>query len=183
MLHNFMWGGAPNLLQSCQTTGFHSVNPPWLVWWMGSTWRCPWIQWVHGVHIWFSQSKLLLWIKIWIHHPPIIGKSWSTYIWWDHTCHFLVAPKWPCCKAWYVLIWKCLGWPVKGTGYHPLLLWFLVVDLELRLKNRDFKIELKILVSLFLCKQIVCLPYTGNVSLEMIIVATWFRSYGDLATV
>ena len=31
MIHNLLWGGAPNLFLSYYPTDFHSVIPPWLV--------------------------------------------------------------------------------------------------------------------------------------------------------
>ena len=50
----FLWGVIPNLIQSFQSTGFHSVSPPWLLWWIGRTGCRPLIQWLHGVSLWMS---------------------------------------------------------------------------------------------------------------------------------
>ena len=55
LIRNFLWGGAPNLLLSCQSTVFHSVDPPWLVWYMDRTGWGPLLQCVYIVHIWMSQ--------------------------------------------------------------------------------------------------------------------------------
>ena len=51
LIHNWLCGGASNLLLSCQPTVFHSVSLPFRVWYMGRTWWCSWIQWVHDLHL------------------------------------------------------------------------------------------------------------------------------------
>ena len=33
------------------------------------------------------QYELLLSIQMWIQHPPIIGKNYSTWVWLGHTYH------------------------------------------------------------------------------------------------
>ena len=140
LLYNFLWGGAPNLLLSCQTTGFHSASPLWTVWYMGRSVWCSWIKCLHGVYIWISQSELLLWIQMWIHNLTIIGKIQSTWIWSYNTCRFLVAQQFPFFRAWVVLMWKYLELPCKVHGSCPLVLpWFLLLDLDLRLKFEIFE--------------------------------------------
>ena len=65
---------------------------------------------------------------------------------------------------------ECTG---KGPGDRPLvLLWFLVLDLKLRLKVRYLKIELKFIVGCLLCGMIAWLPCTGNGSVKIRTVVT-----------
>ena len=107
--------------------------------------------------------------------------QWATV---GHTYHFLVAQQLPCCRYLYVPMWKDIECQGKCPGARPLVLpWFLVVDLDLRLKMRYLKLELKVIVGWLFWDLIVWLPYTGDVNAEMIIVETWLRSYCALGTV
>ena len=172
LLHNLLWGGALNLLLSCQTTGFNSVSPPLLVWYMGRTGWCTLLQWLHGFHLCLSQPELLIWIQMCIHHPPILGKSQYTWIWLDHTCNFLVSQQFYFCRAWYFQAWEDLEFTDKGPGAHPILPWFLVIDLDS--KKRYLKIYLKFLVVGWLFWDLKArLPCTDNGNVKIIIVATW----------
>ena len=67
-------------------------------------------------------------------------------------------------------MWKYLGWTGKGTEDHPMLLWFLVVGIDLRLRKRDLKVELKFLVGCLFCSLIAWIPHTGNGNAEIIIL-------------
>ena len=68
-------------------------------------------------------------------------------------------------------MWKYLGLIGKGPGAHQMALLprFLVVDLDLRFKMIDLKLELKVLVGCSFFNLIVCLLYTGNGDAEIII--------------
>ena len=67
---------------------------------------------------------------------------------------------------------KDLDFPGKGNGYRPLLALILVLDLDLRFKVIDFKIELKVVVGFLFCDLIVWLPCTGDGGVKIVIVAT-----------
>ena len=125
-------------------------------------WRS-WIQWVLGLYLWLSQLELLLWIKIWTHHPPNIGKSQSTWIYFGHTCSFQATQQFPCCRSWYFLRWWYLGWPRKGPGASQMMLLSqsLVLDLDLGLKVRYSEMELKLLIDNLFYDLIAWLPCTG----------------------
>ena len=131
---------------------------------MGRTGLNSWLQLVHGLHIWLSQSELLLWIQMWIQNPPIFGKIQSTWICLVHTCNFPVSQQLPCFRTWYVLMWKYIGQPSKGPGDRQVVLlqWFLVIDLDLSLKVRYVKLEMKVLVDDMFCDMIAGLPCTEN---------------------
>ena len=74
-------------------------------------------------------------------------------------------------------MWKGLEWSGKGPGYLPLMLtWFIVVELDLKVNVKDFKLELKVLVDCLLCNLIVWLPYTEINNAEISIGATWSPS-------
>ena len=103
LIYITLWCGAPNLLLSCLITRFQSVSTPWILWWMDRMRWYSWIQWVHGIHFWISKSELLLWIQMWIHHLPIIGKNQITWTWSGHTCQFQLTKKFTCCRSWGVL--------------------------------------------------------------------------------
>ena len=132
------------------------------------------IQWSHDLHLWLSQPELLIWIQMWIKHPPILGKSQSTCTWSGHTCCFYATKIFPFCRAWDVLRWLDLGW----TGKVPvacqleLLPWFLLLDLDLRFIVRYLEVELKFLVEFtfldLFCNLIAWLPCTGNGSIKKV---------------
>ena len=82
-------------------------------------------------------------------------------------CLFPAAQQLPCCRAWDVLRWKDIGWTGEGPrAFQMVLPWFLVLYLDLRLKVRDVKLELKILVDYLLCNLIAWLPWNDNVSIK-----------------
>ena len=50
-----------------------------------------------------------------------------------------------------------------------MMMWFLVLDLDFRLKVIYLEIELKVLVDSLSCNLIVWFPYTGNGSIKKIL--------------
>ena len=69
-------------------------------------------------------------------------------------------------------MFKYIGWPGKGHGARQMVLLplFFVVELDLKLKVRYLKIELKVLFGFLFWDLIVCLRYTNNGNAEIIIV-------------
>ena len=81
-------------------------------------------------------------------------------------------------------MWKYLGLIGKGPGAHQLAMlpWFILVDLDLRFKMRDLKLELKVLVGCFFFNLISFLSFTGNGSVKIIVVVTSSCIYPALGT-
>ena len=118
---------------------------------------------------------------MWIQYYPIIGKSQSTLIWSGHTYCFQATKQLPCCRYLDVLRLWDLGWSGKVPVSRKMVLlipWFLVLDLNLRLKVRDVEIELKVLVYYILmglfCNLITWLPYIWNGSIKNILEVSGF---------
>ena len=96
----------------------------------------------------------------------------------------MVAQQFLCCIYWDFQMCKYPEWPGKSPGARLLVLpWFIVVDLDLRLKMRYLKLELKVLVGWLFWNLIAWLPYTDNDNAEIRLVTTWPRIYRALGTV
>ena len=124
--------------------------------------------------VWFPPGGVgvLLLPRYPLHRRPLClctGSSAHTSIWSVDTCSFQVTQQLPCCRYLYVLRRWDLRWPGKVPGARQLVIlaWFLVLELGLRLKVINFRMELKVLVNYLFCNLIAWSPWTVNGSIKI----------------